>query len=123
MPNRADIRMMCAMATTTRIDEAPPWNQNGSTEEVQNRKAPVMPVTITLKNIPESLYERLKEAAQRNHRSLNGEVLERLQDSVGGWQALSVEERLERIRAARVTLKGGPFDLEELDRYINEGRP
>lgn len=82
-----------------------------------------MPVTITLKNIPEPLYESLKEAAAKNRRSLNSEVLERLQASVGGWGALTVEERLERIRAVRVTLKGGPFDPEELERYINEGRP
>ena len=111
------------MEKATFVDGAPVWNQNGSIEKVQNREMPAVPVTITLKNIPESLYERLKASAQRNHRSLNGEVLERLQDSLGGWQALSLEERLQRIRAARVTLKGGPFDLDELERYINEGRP
>jgi len=82
-----------------------------------------MPVTITLKNIPESLYESLKAAATQNRRSLNGELLERLQESVGGWGALTIEERLDRIRAARVTLKGGEFDPEEFDRYKNEGRP
>ena len=81
-----------------------------------------MSVTITLKNIPEPLYERLKEAAAQNRRSLNGEVIARLDESTGGWKGLSIEARLERIRAARVTLKGGPFDPEEFDRYKNEGR-
>lgn len=82
-----------------------------------------MPVTITLKNIPESLYESLKTAALKNRRSLNGEVLARLEESTAGWAHLGMDERLEQIRAARVTLKGGPFDPEELERYINEGRP
>ncbi len=106
------------MDTAPEIEAAAKWNHNGSTEEV-----PAMPVTITLKNIPDALYESLKASAARNRRSLNSEVIARLEESTGSWSHLSVEERLERIRAARVTLRGGPFDPEELERYINEGRP
>lgn len=35
--------------------------------------------TLTLKNIPEDLYERIKETAALNRRSMNGEVLIRLE--------------------------------------------
>ncbi len=35
--------------------------------------------TLTLKNIPESLHQDLKRAAERNHRSLNREILLRLE--------------------------------------------
>lgn len=34
-----------------------------------------MPATITLKNIPDAIYEQLKQAAEAHHRSLNSEVI------------------------------------------------
>ncbi len=34
-----------------------------------------MPTTLTLKNIPDEVYERLKVAAAAHHRSLNGEAI------------------------------------------------
>ena len=36
-------------------------------------------LTLTLKNIPKALHARLKEAADRNRRSLNSEILVRLE--------------------------------------------
>jgi len=40
-------------------------------------------MNLTLKNIPEPLYRRLKEIAARNRRSLNSEVIHRLERSIG----------------------------------------
>jgi plasmid stability protein len=34
-----------------------------------------MPVSLSIKNVPEDLAERLRERAKRNHRSLQGELL------------------------------------------------
>ncbi len=34
-----------------------------------------MPVTLSIKNAPEPIVERLKERANRNHRSLQGELM------------------------------------------------
>jgi len=34
-----------------------------------------MAMTITLKNIPDSIYQTLKKSAGKNHRSLNSEVI------------------------------------------------
>ena len=31
--------------------------------------------TVTVKNIPDDLYADLKQAAQRNHRSINSEII------------------------------------------------
>ena len=36
-------------------------------------------LTLTLKNIPEQLHSRLKESAEKNRRSLNSEILARLE--------------------------------------------
>jgi plasmid stability protein len=41
-----------------------------------------MPATITLKNIPDSIHAALKNAAETNHRSLNGEVIARLEQTL-----------------------------------------
>lgn len=38
--------------------------------------------TLTLKNIPAHLHARLKESAEKNRRSLNSEVLTRLERDV-----------------------------------------
>jgi len=38
--------------------------------------------TITLKNIPEELYERLKESAADHRRSLNSEIIVRLEHAL-----------------------------------------
>ncbi|MCF8191405.1 MAG: Arc family DNA-binding protein [Burkholderiales bacterium] len=82
-----------------------------------------MPVTITLKNIPESLYESLKAAAAQNRRSLNGEVLERLESSVETTRELSHEEKVLAVEKVREMLRGRNFDLDLVDVFKREGRP
>ena len=82
-----------------------------------------MPVTITLKNIPESLYESLKAAAAQNRRSLNGEVLERLESSVETTRELSHEEKVLAVEKVREMLRGRNFDLALVDVFKREGRP
>ena len=44
-------------------------------EPIRNRKDTIMPITITVKNIPQELYARLKLRAQKNHRSINREII------------------------------------------------
>jgi len=39
-------------------------------------------LTLTLKNIPEQLHAKLKESAAKNRRSLNSEILMRLERDV-----------------------------------------
>lgn len=31
--------------------------------------------TITVKNIPDNLYDRLRQSAEENHRSINSEII------------------------------------------------
>lgn len=55
---------------------------------------------LTIKSLPDDLHDRLREAAARNRRSLNSEVIQRLEASLGGVP-LDVEGLLERARAVR----------------------
>lgn len=56
--------------------------------------------SITLKNIPDPLHERLKAAAARNRRSINGEAIARLERSLGA-APVDTDVLLARARAVR----------------------
>jgi plasmid stability protein len=55
-------------------------------------------MNLSIKNVPEELVRALKERAKRNHRSLQGEVLEALERSVDTRTKLTVDEVAERVR-------------------------
>jgi antitoxin FitA len=80
-----------------------------------------MPTAITLKNIPDDLYERLKATARARHRSVNKEVIACLERTYLPTK-IDVEQRLARIRELRASLKGRKFNHHEIDRAINWGR-
>jgi hypothetical protein len=56
--------------------------------------------TVTLRNIPEELYEALKRRAERNRRSLNSEIIVCLEEAVRR-QGVVTEELLARARQLR----------------------
>lgn len=80
-----------------------------------------MPAAITLKGIPEDLYERLKRAAKAHHRSLNSEVIACLERQLEP-HALSADERLARARNLRAGLTSTEFDPQEISGAIRQGR-
>lgn len=78
--------------------------------------------TITVKNIPDDLYERLKLAAKANHRSINGEIIACIERSVGA-QPLNIEEYLEQARVLRELTASYVITEQELREAKIEGRP
>ena len=78
--------------------------------------------SITVKNIPDDLYERLKAAAQAHHRSINGELI-RCLEVVLKPRPVSPEERLERLRRIRPDIPPSAVSPEEIRQAIDEGRP
>lgn len=79
-------------------------------------------VNVTLKNIPDELYARVKDSARRNHRSLNGEIIARLETALKP-RDISPEERIERFRRLRPNFPPDAIGLEELLDAIDQGRP
>ena len=59
-----------------------------------------MPVNLSIKNVPEEIAEKLRRRAQRHHRSLQGELMSILKQSVYEEQYLSPSELLMEIRAS-----------------------
>lgn len=80
-----------------------------------------MPMNLTLKGVPDEIYERLKQIARVNHRSLNSEIIAVLESQVLP-RRVSAQEHLAAIRAARARLKPADFDHEDIDRIKREGR-
>jgi len=80
-----------------------------------------MPTTLTLKSIPDEVYERLKVSAEAHRRSLNSEAIVCL-EAVLLPGRMSPSERLARARALRATLPKGRFRAKDIDRLKREGR-
>lgn len=78
--------------------------------------------TVTLKNIPDEIYSRLKQTAQRHRRSLNSEIIVCLERSLQPT-AIRVEDALVTARRLRGRVGGTPLSLEEIAEARRQGRP
>jgi len=76
--------------------------------------------TLTIKNIPQELYEALRQSAAETRRSLSNEILFRPEASMGK-RGVDPQEVLERIRALRA--KTSPTTAEEINRAKATRRP
>jgi plasmid stability protein len=65
-----------------------------------------MPATLTLKNIPDEVYLRLKASAERHRPTTR-----------------SPQESLQRARELRAQLGTVRFDPQEIDQLKRQGRP
>lgn len=80
-----------------------------------------MPTTLTLKNIPDDLYARLKGSAEAHRRSLNSEAIVCL-ESVLLPGRVPPAERLARARALRAAAPKSKFKARDIDAMKREGR-
>jgi plasmid stability protein len=76
-----------------------------------------MAVTLSVKNVPEKLAERLRQRAARNHRSLQGELMSILEDA--GRPPLSIDELAEKVKALGLKT---PADSVDIIRATRDGR-
>lgn len=71
--------------------------------------------SITVKNIPEDIYERLKQSAKANRRSINGEIIVIIEDAVKSRkiapEVLLVRARQLREKTADYTITDDEFTL------------
>jgi plasmid stability protein len=84
--------------------------------------------SLTIKGMPDDLYEALKRRAQRNQRSLNGELLHMLRLMTLGPTPPTPEEdeallaRIDDLRE-RLAARGVRLDRALLEEARHEGRP
>ena len=77
--------------------------------------------TLTVKNVPDDLYEKLKAAATANRRSINSEVITIIERAIE-HQTKSPYEVQARVRKLREKLDIYVTE-DEINAAKNEGRP
>lgn len=77
--------------------------------------------TITVKKIPEDLYQRLRETAALHRRSINSEIIVCIDHAMRS-ERVSTEVVLERARRLRARSETGPVPISEVIAARNSGR-
>ena len=77
-----------------------------------------MPVSLSIKNVPEEIVTRLKERAARHHRSLQGELLALLEEAVKTRRRSVRDLRREISEIGLQT----PGESSDMIREIRDGR-
>ena len=78
---------------------------------------------ITVKNIPDNLYQRLKQSATENRRSLNSEILVCIERTVQNRKHEDVQDILARARKMRQKTRGHVLTDRKFDEMKTAGRP
>lgn len=78
--------------------------------------------TLTIKNIPDPVYERLKRRAAQHRRSLNQEVISCLEQSTGS-APVDPKTFLTAARELRKLVKGPRLTDRRLNELKRAGRP
>ena len=78
-------------------------------------------VTITIKNIPDDLYKKLKQDAEENRRSINSEFLICLERALL-TPKLNITATLRRIRKVREKTSAYRLTNRELSKAKGDGR-
>lgn len=77
--------------------------------------------TVTFKNIPDDLYEKLKQAASAHHRSVNSELIHCLEKTFKPGP-VSASELAEKARELRSRVAVTRLDVDEINAAIDQGR-
>lgn len=80
-----------------------------------------MPTNITIKGIPDDVYEKLKRQAELHHRSVNSEVIVSLKKAVQSSRP-DPEKIIAKAKNLREKAKGS-LSMEQLQEAIDHDRP
>lgn len=80
-----------------------------------------MPVNITIRDIPDEVYHKLKKQAELHQRSINSEVIFYLKQLVCSHRP-DPEQVIARAKKLKQQAKGS-LTLYEIQQAIDQGRP
>jgi len=79
--------------------------------------------TLTLKNVPEEIHERLKQSAKTNRRSLNNEAIHCLELYLPGQSPAELVGEVRKLRSKLRRQGVSPLTAKEIQAYKKIGRP
>jgi len=77
--------------------------------------------TVTVKNIPDELYKRLKSVAEINRRSINSEIIVCIENVVAS-RRINLDETIETVRRLRQLTSKHPISDGKFNQAKAEGR-
>jgi plasmid stability protein len=80
---------------------------------------PGMPVSLSINNVPDEMVRRLKERAERHHRSLQGELMAIFEEADGASRPLTPDQALSEVRLLGLST---PRDAAAMVRQDRDGR-
>ena len=75
-----------------------------------------MPINLSIKNAPDEVVRRLRQRAERHHRSLQGELLAIIEAAARSEEELSPAELLAEIRRLRLSTPADSAAIIRADR-------
>lgn len=75
-----------------------------------------MPANLSVKNVPDELMERLRQRAARHHRSLQGELMAIIEESVRSNEHLTPEKLLAQVRNLGLRTSSESVEMIRTDR-------
>lgn len=82
-----------------------------------------MPLSLSVKNVPDEVVRRLKDRAARHHRSLQGELMAILEAAAYEEPGvLTPREALAQVRAAGIATPSSAVRIIRADRERRPGR-
>ena len=85
-----------------------------------NQPEKTMP-TLTVRDVPSAVHERLKRQAQAHNRSLNGELLELLERAATGQSSEERRSLLDELRSEQAATPAWNVDPDTLKQKMREG--
>jgi len=80
-----------------------------------------MPTNITIRNIPDEIYERIKQQADLHHRSINSEVIVYLKKMVKTHRR-DPDQIIARAKKLKQKANGA-LSIKQIQEAIDQGRP
>jgi plasmid stability protein len=77
--------------------------------------------TLTIKNIPNDLYNDLQRAAAQHRKTISSHIIDCLKAVMR--QGTAAEQTLNQIQRVRSEISSDIVTEEEIEQAINEGRP
>ena len=81
-----------------------------------------MPINLSIKNVPDDLAEEVRKRAAKHHRSLQGELISILEETIAQEKRMSPARLLKELRALSLKTPSESLKIIRRDRDARSSR-